>query len=72
MRSTVAPLARIVAAVAFATASLSAQADTFSLVRTGNLASDASIDYVDFTLTTASDMLAWTSSAAVSRGWLRA
>jgi len=66
MPSILAPLARIVAAVAFATASLAAQADTFSLARTGILASDASIDYVDFTLTTSSDMLAWTSSASVS------
>ena len=66
MLSTLAPLARIAAAVAFATASLAAQADTFSLARTGTLASDASIDYVDFTLTTSSDMLAWTSSASVS------
>lgn len=66
MLSTLAPLARIVAAVAFATASLAAHADTFSLGRTGNLASDASIDYVDFTLTTSSDMLAWTRSATAS------
>jgi hypothetical protein len=66
MIPTLAPLARILAAVTFATASLAAHADTFSLARTGTLASDASIDYVDFTLTTSSDMLAWTSSASVS------
>jgi hypothetical protein len=66
MISTVAPLARLAAAVAFATASLAAHAGTFSLARTGNLVSDASIEYVDFTLGSVSDMLAWTSSASVS------
>lgn len=66
MIPTFVPLARLAAAVALSAASLAAHADTFSLTRNGAFAFDSSLDYVDFTLATSSDMRAWTSTAAVA------
>jgi hypothetical protein len=66
MTPILATLARLVGALAFATAGAAAHADTFSRSNTGSFALDTDLASIDFTLTTSSDLRAWTTSAAVS------